>query len=475
MMDADLTPVPLVVGLDGTLVASDLWAESVLVWMRTALLDVLRLPLLLANGRADGQWQRAGMAQPEVATLPYRPDVVAFLQAEKGNGRTLVLATTANDDLARKVAEHVGLFDRILAREGDTHRAGEAMAARLVALYGEKGFDYAGSGRRDLAACRNARKVILVEPSAGLLRGLAGSANIERVFEKRAPGASTVLEELRWRHWLKNALVLVPLLAAHRLHDPALLRDAALAFAAFSLCASSVYLFNDLLDLSSDRAHPHKKDRPLASGRLSMGSALMLMAVLLGSTVAIGRILPPGFLEAIATYFALNVAYCLGVKDVAYLDALVLGTGYSLRLVAGAAALDLRVSPWLLLVSLLFFFGLALLKRYAEIVTLHAHSGQQARVRGYAVRTGGTVFDVGIVSGLLAILFLALYGYVVEHQGRHILSGVGVCAILLFWTIHMWRMARLGRIVGDPVAFAYRDRSSQIVAVVTLLGLVGMA
>jgi 4-hydroxybenzoate polyprenyltransferase len=199
------------------------------------------------------------------------------------------------------------------------------------------------------------------------------------------------------------------------------------------------------------------------------------MTVLIGSTIAIARILPPEFAGVLGTYFALNVAYCLGVKDVAYLDAFILGAGYSLRLAGGAAALDLPAAPWLLVVSLLFFFGLALLKRYAELISLRSHLGPQARVRGYALHQSAAIFGVGTVSGLLAITLLALYGYFVEQRVLHFVSVISICAILLYWSIHMWRMARLGKIVGDPVAFAYRDRTSQIVGGLTLLALSGLA
>jgi len=465
---ASVGTVPLAVDLDGTLIGSDAMAESLIVLMHKSPLQLLRLPLWLAGGRAQFKSRLARIASPAVATLPYRRPVLELLQEERSKGRELVLATGTNEALASKVAQHVGLFDRTIASDEQVNLTGETKAQRLTEMFGVRGFDYVGNGWDDVPVWSQARKAILVEPGPLLRRRVAASTQIEHIVRGRGNHLESWLEEMRWQHWFKNVLLFVPLIAAHHLYDFEALVQPALAFAAFCLCASSIYLFNDLADLPSDRSHPVKKLRPLASGRVSIRGGVLLQAFLLVCALALGSILPAGFLATIGIYFVLQVAYSLQLKHVAYLDALVLATGYSLRIVAGAAAAETVISPWPLAVAQLFFFGLALLKRYAELVAMHMHFGQQTNVRGYALGQNSAIYQVGTASGYLAVLVLALYGYLLEEEGLHFVAVVALCVFLLVWTMHVWRMARLGRITGDPVVFVCRDRTSQLLAVVTV-------
>ena len=461
--------VPLVVELDGTLIGSDLVTESVIVLLHKSPLQFLRLPLWLAAGRAQFKSRLARVASPGIATLPYRRAVLELLQVERSKGRQLILATEANEELARSVAKHVGLFDGTLASDEQVNLTSETMARRLTEMFGAQGYDYAGSGWDGVPVWRQARKAILVEPGPLLRRRVAARTRIERIIRGRGKRLESWLEEVRWQHWFKNVLVFVPLIAAHRIHDFEMLLRPVLAFAAFCLCASSIYLFNDIVDLPSDRVHPVKKLRPLASGRVSIRGCLVLQVSLFACALAMGSALPAGFVGAIGIYFVLQVAYSLQLKHVAYLDALVLATGYCLRIVAGAAAAQTVISPWLLAVAQLFFFGLALLKRYAERVALHLHFGRQSSARGHTLGEDSAIFQVGTASAYLAVLVLALYGYLLEEEGLRFLSVVALGVLLLVWTMHVWRMARLGRITGDPVMFVYRDRTSQVLAVATLV------
>ena len=456
--------VPLVVDLDGTLVRSDLLAESIFALAKKALLDCLKLPLWFASGRAGLKRKLAQRAQLDVSKLPYCRDLLIYLEAEKRRGRTLVLATAADESVARKVAAHVGLFDVILASDGHTNLAGREKAERLVAMFGAKRFDYIGNSWQDIAVWKEARKALLVQAGAWLRHRITKAVDVDYVFASDDHSPMVYLQALRWHQWFKNVLVFVPLLAAHRLFEPALLGGALLAFAAFSLCASSIYVLNDLIDLQTDRLHPVKKQRPLASGRLPIGHAVGLILVLLGATLAIGAMLPPLLLIVLALYFVLMLAYCLWLKDIPYIDALTLGTGYASRIVAGAAAVGMLASPWLLGVAVLFFSGLTLLKRYAELVTLHLHTGVQTRVRGYAGYSGGTIARVGKLSGILAVLVLATYGYIHQRQHAGFAFVAGVCVLLSYWMMHMWGLARQSRIAGDPVSFAYKDPTSQVIA-----------
>jgi 4-hydroxybenzoate polyprenyltransferase len=458
-------PVPLVVALEGCLVSTDLLIECLFLLAKDKPLEVLRLPWWLARGRAQFKQNLARKVSPDVHTLPYRRDLLAYLEAEKRAGRRLILATAMDEAVAHLVAREIGLFDAVLASDGTTDLAGEQMRKRLVAEFGMGGFDYAGHSRGDRAIWRAARRVILVWPSRQLRNAAAKASEIERVFGEDRPGPEVYRHALRVDHWVKNVLLFVPLLVAHRLYDGGLLAHALVAAIAFSLCASSVYLINDLMDLAHDRAHPHKKHRMLASGRLPVGRAVRLIPLLLCAAVALGATQSLGFLSVMGAYFLLMVAYSLRLRDFLVLDVLTLATGYALRVVAGAAATNLAAPAWLVLSCVLFFAGLALLKRYAELVTMRAFQGERARARAYRAVHDRWVAFIGCSSGYLAVLVLAL------HIGSEGQLGVRstpvwiVFLLLLYWITHIWRMAHLGRISNDPVAFALRDHVSLIVAV----------
>jgi 4-hydroxybenzoate polyprenyltransferase len=303
-------------------------------------------------------------------------------------------------------------------------------------------------------------------PSPGLLAAAQRVTKVERVFPGRQPGVMTYLGAMRMHHWLKNVLLLVPLLAAHSLYAPGLLMNALFAALCFSLAASGVYLLNDLLDLSADRQHPRKKERALASGQMPITHALLLLPVLwlLAALLALG--LPRPFLGALGVYIFLMVAYSMRLKGIAIIDALALALGYSLRILAGALAVDVSVSPWLLVCSTSMFFGLALLKRYAELITLRPGLGPNGRVRAYRMADATMIAGLGLAAGCIAVALLALYP-VIEPTGH---AGWPVwlfCGLVLFWTGHMWLMAHRGDIRDDPVSFALRDRVSQILGLLT--------
>lgn len=463
--------VPLVVDLDGSLIHSDTLVECLFDVARRQPLMLLHLFAWLAGGRARLKHELASLATLDVATLPIDDGLVAHLHALKVQGRRLVLATGADAKLAHAVADALGLFDAVFASDGRTNLTGEAKRDRLVAEFGEGGFDYVGNGVRDLPVWAAARRSLVVRPSHRLLAAVARVGQVEQVFDGGRPGWREYIGAIRAQHWLKNLLLLVPLLAAHQLYDPHKLLAALVGLLCFSLTASGVYLLNDLFDLPADRRHPHKRLRALASGRVPLLHALLLAPALwLAATLlALGLALP--FLGALACYAALMLVYSMRLKDYAIVDALALGVGYSLRVYAGSLAVDVAVSPWLLVCSTSLFFGLALLKRYAELVTLRPGLGPMGRVRGYGVGDAALIAGLGTAADCIAVVLLALYP-VVESPSAPATKVWLLCTLLLFWTGHMWLMAHRGRIHDDPVSFALRDPLSRAFGVATAAVLV---
>ena len=366
-------PVPLVIDLDGTLVRTDLLVESLFLLAKRSPLRLLLVPLWLARGKACLKRHLAQEARPDVTTLPYRQGLLRRLEAEKSRGRLLVMATAADSILADEVARHLALFDAVLASDGTVNLARERKRDRLVGEFGPRGFDYVGSDRSDRALWNAARKAIVVQTAPGLAAKVAKLTEVEGIRDGDRPGLSVYLAALRPHQWLKNALVFMPLLATHRIYDVALLWQGLVAFVAFSLCASSAYVLNDLLDLPSDRHHPRKRDRPFASGQLPLVHGLALAPLLLLVGLALGAFLSPILGGILALYYALTLAYSLWLKDVVILDVLTLAGLYTLRVMAGSAAFDVPPSAWLLAFCVFLFFSLAMIKRRA---------GSNARGRG---------------------------------------------------------------------------------------------
>lgn len=460
--------VPLVVDLDGTLVQTDTLVESMFAAVRADPLILLRLPFWLMGGRAHLKQALARQSVFEVRTLPIQADLLHHLRAEKSRGRTLVLATGADAKIAHAVVDPLHLFDTVLASDGRVNLSGQCKRERLVTEFGERGFDYVGNSARDLPVWSSARRALLVAPSPRLAAAARRVTEVERVFSGSTRRVGDYLGAMRVRHWLKNILVLVPLLAAHRLYDPAMLMRGLLASLCFSLAAAGVYLLNDLLDLRADREHPHKRDRALACGRVPLMHGLLLFPGLWLAAGLLSLWLAPPFLAALASYVAIMIAYSMRLKDVAIVDTLLLAAGYTLRIQAGALAVQLAVSPWLLVCSMALFFGLALLKRYAELVMLRLRAGRLVSIHAYRAADAALIAGLGLASGCIAVTLLALYP-ALDASDRHARWPVWlVCALLLFWTGHMWLMAHRGRIHDEPVSFALRDRMSRIVGIVTL-------
>ena len=452
-------PVPLVVDLDGTLLRTDTTIESIFDIVRRRPQRLLRLPLWLAGGPASLKRRVAHRTDIDLSALPRNEDLLEHLRALKSQGRTLVLVAGADRRIAQAVADELGLFDSVLASDGYINLSGTTKRDRLIDDFGERGFDYAGNSARDLPVWAAARRGLLVAPSRRLEAAAARVTQVERIFGDERPDWRAYLGAMRLPHWLKNLLLLAPLLAAHRLPEPARLFEALLAMLCFSLAASGVYLLNDLFDLSVDRRHPFKRKRALASGRIPLRHALVMVPALWLTAGLLALGLPLWFLGALAGYVALMLVHSIRLRDNAFSDALALAAGYTLRVCAGSLALALPVSAWLLACSAALFFGLTLLSRYAELVTLRPERQADGRVRGYGLGDARLIAAVGMASDCIAVALLALYP-VIALPGLPRVTVWVLTAVLLAWTGRMWLMAHRGRIGHGLVAFASRDAFS---------------
>ncbi|HVN18962.1 MAG TPA: UbiA family prenyltransferase [Dongiaceae bacterium] len=461
---------PLVVDLDGTLVKTDLLLESLCRLLRQQPLAFFALPVWLLKGRAHLKKEIARRVEFDATPLPYRTELVDYLRAEHEKGRMIVLATGADELLARKVADHVGLFDLVLASDGTTNLSGERKRVRLVDEFGLKGFEYAGNDSHDLAVWPSAKRGIVVNPSPRLLRVAARFTEAESAFAEHSPSFGEYVSALRPRHWLKNVLVFAPILAAHFFLEPVLWFRTLLAFMGFCCCASSGYLINDLCDLPADRHHPEKRFRPFASGRLPLGYGLGMAPALAVFGCVLAGLLSGTSLAFLALYFALTLAYSFGLKKVVLLDVNVLAGLYTLRVIAGGIAIGIWPSVWLVAFSIFIFISLAFVKRYAELVVMRGVDGDHARARSYELNDAELLASKGTAAGYAAVVVLALYiasGAVKVLYSRPQVMWC-LCPLLLYWIGYVWLIAHRGRMDTDPLVFAVHDRTSRILILLML-------
>lgn len=465
---------PLVVDLDGTLIRSDVLIESGFAFLKSSPFRFYEPVLwLLQGGKPALKSRLAESTNIDVTVLPYDPMVLEWLADERKAGRRLVLATASHERYAQEIAAHLDLFDETFATNASTNLSSNNKRDRLVAEFGEKGFDYAGNSHDDVAVWRAANRAYVVNPHNGVEKAAQKIGNVERVIESRPATLKTWSKSLRLHQWLKNLLIFVPLLAGHMLNSPAHMLAALLAFVAFGLCASSVYLLNDLLDLEDDRHHPVKRKRPLASGALPLSKGLALFPMLLVFAFSIaGWLLTWRFVAVLIGYYALTVAYSMYLKRRVMVDVVVLASLYTIRIIAGAAAVDVQLTFWLLAFSMFIFLSLALVKRYAELHSMRERGLVKSRGRGYVASDLPLLSSLGAASGYLAVLVLALYiqdpkTAVLYRHPQFIWL---VCPLLLYWISRTWIISHRGLMHDDPIVFAARDKTS--LAVVALCGLV---
>jgi len=372
--------------------------------------------------------------------------------------------------MARPIANHVGLFDDVMASDGKINLRNAAKRHALTARFGERGYDYAGNSNDDLGVWPGTREAVVVNAPASLAQRAAACTKVGQTFLTQPAPLKSLLRALRPHQWIKNLILFIPVLTAHRLTDQQILGEAALAFLAFSFAASAVYLLNDLLDLDADRHHTTKKHRPFASGDLPLQYGLIGAPLLLGVALGLSFCLSPQFALVTALYFMISTAYSWRLKQIALLDVLFLAGLYTLRLVAGHVATAIPWSLWLLTFSMFIFLSLALMKRFQEIQTVRDQNGHELKGRGYTANHHNPVVTLGIITGLMAVIVLGLYvnSAQVVKLYTHPKLLLLVCPLLLAWICRVWVLTYRGQMHDDPTAFAFKDWASYVIGALTL-------
>ena len=467
--------VPLIVDLDGTLLATDTLAES-------AVRLLLRQPWLLfsflvwlAQGRRVFKQQVSRRVQLSPEALPWRPEVLAWV-AEERSRRKVYLATAAEQSIADSVAAYLGLFDGVLATSGEVNLKGAAKRERLDRTFGLLGYDYAGDSPADLAVWQGARKAILVGPGVRLHRQLPPGTEVAREFPSPQPGLRDVVKALRLYQWSKNLLLFIPVILAHQVFAAGRLLAAIDAFVALGCLASSIYLINDLIDLDSDRRHEKKRRRPFAAGTLPIVWAPGMILALWAGCLLAASALPTGAQAMLAVYGATALAYTFFLKRLLYIDIGVLSFLYTLRLYLGGAATSTPPSIWLLGFSIFFFTSLAVAKRVSEMINKEKAGIVEIPGRAYQLVDRLPLTMMGICCANLSSLVIVLYLNSSEmralYRNPDLLWAVGPA--ILLWVNRLWLLVGRGELDEDPIVFAAKDRATWLFGILVAL-IVGFA
>ena len=444
--------------------------------MRASPAALLQLPLWLLQGRAAFKREVAQRTSLDVSTLPYRPEVLDFVRRAREAGRRTILATASDGKVARRVAEHLGLFDAVLASDGERNVKGANKLAAILADTGGKAFSYAGDHSADLEVWRGAEAAVVVSRSGALARRAAGLTEVEAVIKPKRVGLGRYLYGLRAHQWLKNLLVFLPLMPVLHELTQALLVDAVLAFLAFGLMASGIYVLNDLLDLESDRRHHRKRRRPFAAGDISPSAGLAMSITLGIASLTLSVALLP------ASFVGVLLALCgadhrlLGIPQAARGGGRV-RAGRALHHPRGGrhpgdGAAALLLDPLVLPLHLPEPGAGQALRGAHRRRRSGGDAVQLKRDRGYVPGDATFVLCTGVAAGQMSALLLSLY-----LHDQQMLARYGdpeylwaLVPVFLFWTVRIWLKAVRGALHDDPVVFAARDWVSRLAVGIGAVG-----
>ena len=467
----------IAVDLDGTLIYSDTLYETFLLLLKRNPLYLFLAVFWLLKGRAYLKQQIAQRVTLDASALPYCMSLVEQLQQLKQAGHSLVLVTAANQTIAQNIADHIGIFDAVFGSDGKRNLKSTQKRDFLNVQYGVGQYGYIGNSSADLAIWAAAKWRGVVNASPALHQKACALGEVLLYLPKPSMTAKKWLKVLRVHQYVKNLLIFLPLLLAHDFSSALDLTRTVLGFVSFSLLASSVYITNDLLDLTADRKHRSKCKRALAAGDVSIPSGVFLSLLCLVAAIILAYFMPVSFRWVLLIYYVITCLYSFGLKRITLIDVYTLAMLYTVRIFAGMAILQQGYSSWFILFSFFFFTSLAFVKRFTELQQFSKQAESVLHGRGYHVDHLLSVKMFGIGSAFAAILVFGLYLNSTQAvmMYRHPTVLYAVCPVLLYWLSRIWLKASEGKVHDDPIVYAIKDHVSYIVVgIIVLIAIVAM-
>ncbi|MHA1128456.1 MAG: UbiA family prenyltransferase [Alphaproteobacteria bacterium] len=447
---------PLIVDIDGSLLRTYLLMEN--FWRALGIDFFATLWIAFTSFWKPAKLKRklAQLIELKIALMPVNDEVLQFCRDSENSGRTVILASGSDQILVDALALHLGIAGAHMGSDGVHSLTGRKKAKRLVAEYGEDGFDYIGNEARDIKVWKHARNIIVVSPSKSLASTVEKLGKpVQTIGEHWS--FTDLLHGIRPYQWVKNLLLLLPVIAAHKTGAEQLL-PVAIAMASFSAGASAIYIVNDLLDLEADRLHPKKKLRPFAAGTVPLRVAMIASIGLGLIALGLGFILGWGFLGVVSLYMATSLAYSLRLKRMRWVDIFTLAWLYTLRVLAGVVAAGVLMSGWLVIFVFAAFLSLGGVKRMTELAK--ANTKERLPGRGYAIADMGDLLNVSGIGAFSAIAIFLAYTFSPSASGLYSnLWELRLASVpIAIWLIRMIRLGWQGKQDYDPIVFASRDK-----------------
>lgn len=462
-----------VVDLDGTLIFTDLLFESfILLIKKNPIYLFFCVWWLLIGGRAKLKFEISERVEINPENIPYNKELIWYLREVKSEGNGLFLVTASSNKYAVLISNHLKIFDKVQGSTISFNLKGKNKAKWIEENLDGNDYLYVGDSFADFQIWKKNTKAISV--GSQKFNNIVGKKfNLIKSFEKPTLKIKTIVKGIRVHQWAKNLLIFLPLLMGHKFSEINIWINAIIAFVAFSLCASSVYLLNDLLDLESDRLHDKKKFRPLASGEMPIQIGLILFPVLLIFSFILSLFVNTNFQVVLLIYYIITLAYSFNFKRIIIWDVITLSLLYTIRIFAGSRAVDIELSQWLLLFSMFFFLSLAFVKRAAELISIYNKNLSLKKVngRGYTTEDLTILNSLGGGAGFISVLIFALYLNSpnitnLYHEPKTLWF---ICLFLLYWISRVWILTSRGQMNDDPVVFAIKDKVSYLVGACILI------
>ncbi|MDF1761483.1 MAG: UbiA family prenyltransferase [Coxiellaceae bacterium] len=466
-----MNKTPICVDLDGSLTYTDTLFETFVNALKhNPLTAFLAVFWLLFKGKSYCKQRIAEKTNFADFHLPFNQPLVEWLTLKKQQGHALYLVTAADQRIAHFVIEKLPMFDAAHASDGKRNLKGHYKRDFLDQQFGKGEYVYVGNSKCDISIFKHAKQSVVVHNKTAFINKAKQVSEVTKTFTSGANNLRQFIKAARPHQYAKNVLLFLPFLLGHFLTDLHLLSLVVLGFISFSLLASSAYLLNDLIDLSSDRQHHKKNRRPFASGQLSLSVGLIgsPLCFIIGFSLAVW-LLPMAFIGVLLFYYACTLAYSFKLKRLLLIDVFTLALLYTLRIFAGMAILGaIGYSDWLLLFSFFFFTSLAFIKRYSELAAFDQQTKTQLPGRAYHSDHSSEIKIMGMCSGYISVLVFALYIQSARSMALYQLNELLylICPLLLYWISRAWIITTEGNMHSDPVVFAIKDRVTYFVVAI---------